>query len=355
MKSRILVAGIVCCIGASLASCASSSDSGSGKAHLTVACPASVYADAFKKDIIPGFEKKYNVDVSYVAESSGPIVAQLKAQGNNPKYDVVCLSGINQLDAEKSSLLSDIDPSIVTNANAKNLRNYGFQNDDGKAVAWSVFFVGLSYDAAAIKKLGAPVPTSWNDLLNPKYKGQIGLLPWVVYGQMALQMLAIANGGGLNNMDPGFKAMAQISKNGATFIPATDFTQLYSQGDIVAAPWSNSSVLTTVQNTGLPLKFVYPKEGTAVYPLTAAVVKGTSQQKLSQEFVNYMLSPDIQTVVAKDMNVCPIVNGLSLPSALADSVGYSSYGKHKFVTTDFNVWAENSDAWLKLWNAEIQK
>lgn len=353
MRSKKLAAGAGAAVTALLlvtTSC--TSDPGGERIRpLNVSCFASVYADVFENDIIPGFEKEFGVDVNYIAQSSGPAVAQMKAQVNDPQIDLACLTGMDRLEAERSELLADVDESIVTN-NA-NVRDFGFSSS-GQTIDWSVFFLGLSYDEDAIERLGIDPPKSWNDLLKPEFEGQIGLTDFALYGQLALQMMAETNGGGLDDMDPGFAAMTKLSDGGAIFT-GTDFTQLYSQGEIVAAPWSNSSVLTTVQATDLPIVFVFPEEGTATYPASMAAVKGSPHAETAQKFLNYMLTPEVQKLVAEKLNLSPTVDGLDLPTDLADAVGYSGFDEKKLVTTDFTVWAENGEAWRERWNSEVQR
>jgi putative spermidine/putrescine transport system substrate-binding protein len=319
---------------------------------MNISCYSGAYAAAFKQYVIPQFEKDHNVKIVYSEASSEPTLTKLQAQKASPQIDLACVSSGISAKAKKLGLLEKNDPAIVTNA-AK-LRAYAKDKDD-IGIAWGTLAMGISYDPEQYKNAGLEPPKSWNDLLNPKNEGHLSFSDFTgTYGPFTLIMMAKANGGSQGDIDPGFKAMADMSKLAVT-IAGTDFTQLYSQKEIWVAPWANSDVSTVVKKTGLPLEFVFPTEGSPAIITNMAVVKNAPNPELAQEFLNYMLSPEVQAIIANDFNVAPTVDGLDLPKDLANKVGYSEEYSKRLMALDYDKLAADLPAWTQRWLAEVQK
>jgi iron(III) transport system substrate-binding protein len=121
------------------------------------------YKDAFEK-ANPGIE------IVWVRDSTGIITARLLAEKSNPKADVVM--GV----AASSLALLDNEGMLVPYA-PKGLNRINPQYRDKKnPPAWvgmDVWGTAVCFNYREAAKRGIPQPKSWNDLLNPIYKGQI--------------------------------------------------------------------------------------------------------------------------------------------------------------------------------------
>jgi ABC-type Fe3+ transport system substrate-binding protein len=78
--------------------------------------------------------------------------------------------------------------------------------------------MGLVYNTKEASK-----PASYQDLLNPKYKGRVGIPTYGWVGNSWLQVLNKTLGGNEDNVDPGIKFLAElVRKNEAVIIENTD-------------------------------------------------------------------------------------------------------------------------------------
>lgn len=339
-------------LGSALLAAASVAAQAADPTTMNISCYSGAYAAAFKQHVIPQFEKDHNVKIIYSEASSEPTLTKLQAQKASPQIDLACISSGISAKAKGLGLLEKNDPAIVTNA--EKLRAYA-KDKDGIGIAWGTLAMGISYDPEQYKEAGLEPPKSWNDLLNPKNAGHLSFSDFTgTYGPFTLIMMAKANGGGQDNIDPGFKAMAEMSKLAVT-IAGTDFTQLYSQKEIWVAPWANSDVSTVIKKTGLPLEFVFPTEGAPAIITNMAAVKNAPNAKLAQEFLNYVLSPEVQTIIANEFNVAPTIDGLDLPKDVADRVGYSEEFSKRLMAFDYDKLAADLPGWTQRWLAEVQK
>ncbi len=170
----------------------------------------------------------------------------------------------------------------------------------GKAVGYGFYGTGLGYNKEVFAKNGWAAPTSWKDLEDPKYKGVVSIGPISGYGIEALLMLNRANGGNETNIEPGFQAMAEkVAPNVMAWeaSPAT-LGQMMLSGEAALVVWGSIRVQPLIDQ-GAPVGFVYPKEGALQAMGAACVIKGGSQSKLAEQFLETLLSPDAQTNIAK--------------------------------------------------------
>jgi putative spermidine/putrescine transport system substrate-binding protein len=133
--------------------------------------------------------------------------------------------GLAVLQAEANFLalggcLQDYDLDICTNY--KDIIDSAKEPPRGPLKNWFSPFVlivmGLVYNTKEASK-----PASYQDLLNPKYKGRVGIPAYGWVGNSWLQVLNKTLGGDEDNVDPGIKFLAElVKKNDAVVIENTD-------------------------------------------------------------------------------------------------------------------------------------
>jgi putative spermidine/putrescine transport system substrate-binding protein len=155
---------------------------------------------------------------------------------------------------------------------------------------------------------GWPIPTSWNDLKDPKFKKLLVIPPINnTYGLYTLMMYARMNGGGETNIEPGFKVMKEeINPNVLVYEPSPGkMTELFQSGQGAIAVWGTGRV-QAFANTGFPVDFIYPKEGAPILLASACPVAKDGADPLVHEFIKHMVSADVQTALAKEMGNGPV-------------------------------------------------
>jgi putative spermidine/putrescine transport system substrate-binding protein len=317
---------------------------------LYVAGYGGSYETILRNKVFPAFEKAHNTHIEYVAGNSTDSLAKLQAQKGHPDLDVAIMDDGPMYQAKQLGFCAKIQPG----PNYANVYKIAHMGDD--AVATGIVATGLAYDAKAYQKLGWKPPESWLDLANPKYKGKVAM-PGIdnTYGLQALIMYARLNGGGVNNINPGFDYMTKkIAPNMLTFESSPGrMSELFQSGEIVAAIWGSGRV-NALADTGFPIKFVYPKEGAMALFTAECPVKGARHEKLAQEFVDYMLSPDVQKDIA-DAGNGPVNKTVQLAPAVAARVPYGPKQIEKLVATDWSKVNPQRDAWTKRWNRQVER
>jgi putative spermidine/putrescine transport system substrate-binding protein len=201
-----------------------------------------------------------------------------------------------------------------------------------------------------------PAPTSWNDLKDPKYRKKLVVPPMNnTYGLQTVIMMARLNGGGEKNIDPGFKVMRDdVAPNVLTFeAQPGKMTELFQSGQAVFGVWGSGRV-KAFQDTGFPVEFVYPKEGAMALGISACPVAKPNASPLAQEFIAFMLSPEIQVVHAKGAGAGPVNKKAELPPELQKGLPYGD-AVGKLLTVDWDTVNANRTAWNNRWTREIER
>jgi len=149
----------------------SSAASGSTQTKLTGALvPLVIYAahDA-SQPMSDAFTKATGVPVKLVQDSTGPLLAKIQAEANNPQWHLLWADGAEaaaSLD-QQGLLLKGYAPAVPLTALGTSV-----QPQDKSYIPTGLTIAGtIVYDAS---KVPTP-PTSWQDLLKPEWKGLVGM------------------------------------------------------------------------------------------------------------------------------------------------------------------------------------
>jgi putative spermidine/putrescine transport system substrate-binding protein len=168
-------------------------------------------------------------------------------------------------------------------------------------------------------------------------------------------MMARLNGGGEKNIDPGFKVMKdEIAPNVLAFEPQPGkMTELFQSGQVVVGVWGSGRV-KAFQDTGFPVEFVYPKEGAIALGISGCPVAKPNASPLAQEFLAFMLSPEIQAVHAKGAGAGPVNKKTALSADLQKGLPYGD-AVSKLIAVDWDTINANRTNWNNRWTREIER
>ena len=136
------------------------------------------------------------------------------------------------------------------------------------------------------------VPQVWADLLKPEYKGQVALAgdPRAsAQAQMSVYAAALANGGSLDNVQPGLEFFKKLNEAG-NFVPVIAKQATVAKGETpVIMRWDYNSLADAASLAGNPeIATVIPKDGVlaGVYiQAISAYAPHPNAAKLWQEFL----------------------------------------------------------------------
>jgi putative spermidine/putrescine transport system substrate-binding protein len=305
----------------------------------------------YRQKIIPPFEKAHDVKIVYVAGNSSDTLAKLQAQKGHQQINVAVMDDGPMYQAMQLGLCAKVDDAPVM----KDL--YPLARLGPTAVGVGMVATGIGYNEEAFKKLGLPAPDSWQALTDKRLKGKLGVPPITnTYGLHTLVMLARLNGGGEKNIDPGFNAMTkQVAPDVLSWAPTPgEMDGLMQAGDVIMAPYGSGRAVA-LQNTGFPLKFVYPKEGGVALQVAACALAENAQPKLSQEFIQYLLSPEVQAMQAQAIGLGPVNKTVKLTPEIAARVPYGPEQVSKLTAMDWTTINQHRAEWTERWNRSVER
>lgn len=310
----------------------------------------SVYAfaqDDFKTIVYDPFEAKCGCKLVVETGNSVERIAKMEANKANPVIDMAVVSMADALSASRKDLIDKIDTSKL--ANFDKLYDVAKDpNGDGMSVGYTFYATSIAYRSDKMKI------ESWADLLKPEYVGHVAF-PNVTtnQGPPALFMLGKAIGKDTPDLKGAIAAVGEKKDDIVTFYEkSSQLVQLMQQEEIWAAPigrfsWAGFTKLD------VPVAWATPKEGQTGGMNVMVLTKGSKNQDLALQFMDFWLSTDIQTQLAEKLVDSPANKEVKLSEAAANNLTYGEDTAKSLKLIPSAVALDNRDAWLKEWNSTV--
>ena len=286
-----------------------------------------VYTSLNTKDSIPikdAFEKKYSVKLVLWRSSSEKVLqrAVTEARAGRFAFDVMETNGPEMEAAYREKLLEPF-----TSPYFKDLPPEAFPSHR-HYVADRFNFFTIGYNTNLVKP--EDVPNSYDDLLQPKWAGKIGL-----EGSDVDWFAAMVKAMGEQKGIAFFRKLAEQKpqlRTGHTLI-----AELVASGEIplVAAIYNHNVERLTLKGAPIRWKALDPTFGRQN---AIGVARNAPHPAAAMLFVDFMLSPDGQQLI-KERNRVP-----------ANRAVDTSLNKFKFRMIDSEITLDQADKWEKLWS-----
>jgi iron(III) transport system substrate-binding protein len=189
----------------------------------------------------------------------------------------------------------------------------------------------------------ADYPKKWADLLNPKYKGMIGM-PHLDAGGSALALYAFWR----NKVDP--KAWEKLAANEpriqATAIPVQNDLQ---RGRTSVATVGASGMLQLIEDKA-PIKIIIPEEGLVAFGAMGNVAKSAKNPNAAKVWVNYVTSKYGSTLMSKTGSY-----GTHIDAPAPRSGQYVFPPQDQVYTLSIDEWSKIVENYPKEWRDAFEK
>ena len=301
--------------------------------------------DLLKENIFTPFEEKYGVDV--VLEVGNNSERLTKLQNNpNSNIDLMYLAESFAEQGIESDLFEKVDYSKIPNS--KELIEVAKKTvDRGFGPAYTVNSIGIVVDTSA----GIEVNT-WEDLWKPELKGKIAIPDITTTNGAAVVDIAATKAGvdiTEDNGEAAFKELEKLKPNVVkTYSKSSDLANMFSSGEIVAAIASDFA-FETIQKAKPEVINVIPESGTYLNFNNININANSKNKDLAYEFINYVLSDEVQERAAKALNDAPINTDVKLNEEDAKNLAYGDIVKNA-KTIDYKVVNPLMNDWINKWN-----
>ncbi len=292
------------------------------------------------KRLLAAFTKDTGVAVQMVFLSSGPAMSRIEAEKAHPQADVwFGAPSENHILAKERGLT---EPYATPNAPALPDQ---FKDKEGywHAIYTNPLAFGVRTDILERRK--APVPTSWEDLKNPAYKGLIQMPSPQSSGTAYSVILTLIQQRGedaafdyLKAMNPNIQTYTQsgTAPSGALGVGETPLAIQFTPGFLKLA------------DEGYPVKVVFPSEGVGYEVASMSILKGAQNTGDAKKLVDWMTSKAGQSALG-------VAKTYFLPvrTDVSAGAGITALDQIKLIPVDSGFAAQNKKRLIDRWAKQV--
>ena len=155
---------------------------------------------------------------------------------------------------------------------------------------------GIYCNKNVLERLQLPLPQSWSDLANPKYKSWIGAANPANSGSAHMSYEIILQAYGWNT---GWDLLESISRNVRFFSNfGAEVPQDVSNGELACGFSIDSTAEQQIKIVGPSIGvFILPNDAALLSPDIVSIIKNAPQRALAKEFLDFLLSEDGQKLL----------------------------------------------------------
>jgi iron(III) transport system substrate-binding protein len=243
--------------------------------------------DTVNKLVAEGFKKETGTTVNVVSTGSGVLFRRIASEAANPQADVIW--GVSSALLKQNGKF--FQPYAVKGREAVPAE---YRDPNNLWIGTNLQVVTINQNTKAIDP--ASGPKTWQDLLDPKWKGKIA------YTDPANSGFSYAAATGLltywGDNDAAWSKFSSLVANAKILNRSTLVFDGNGSGEYPIGIALEYAGYLWAHN-GAPVKVTYPTEGTVALAEGAAVVKGAPETDAGQALVDYLASKSTQEMLFK--------------------------------------------------------
>jgi len=292
-------------------------------------------------ELFDAFAEEVNANVEFLSMSSGEVIARVEAEGGKPMADLWFGGGLDAFMAAKDAgLLEQYVPKEVDKIDSR------FVDSDNYWIAKGLTVVGFLVNEEYLKEKGLEVPTTWAELADPKYKGEIIMsnpaISGTNYGAVKgiLDMMGEEEGWAyLEKLNENIPFYGKRGKDPEEKVVAGEFA-------IGIVPADKASFDVAEKNN---LRVIYPEDGIPWVPEGVAIFKGGDGVDIAKAFIDFMLRDENQKLLAE-------LDGKDSAQMIKEGIeGYDlGLPKDKLIDQDISTFGTMREEILSRWEQLTQ-
>mgnify|MGYP001738020081 FL=1 len=287
------------------------------------------------KKLFDKFAQETNCKVEFLSMSSGEVISRTKAEGK-PMADLWFGGGVDAFIAAKNDgLLEQYE------AKGSDKIKEGFKDKDNYWISKGITVVGFLVNDSVAKEKGYDIPKKWEDLTDPKYKGQIIMSNPAISGTNYGAVKGILDQKGT---EKGWEYWTAFNKNVDFYSKRGKDPQektVAGEFGIGIIPVDKSAFDAAKKNN---LTVVYPEDGIPWIPEGVAIFKNSQATDIAKAFEDYILKPENQQLIAE-------LDGKDGAQMVIDGAKGADLGlpKDRLMKEDLSTFGSERDSILKKW------
>ena len=301
---------------------------------------------AFEENELKDFWEQFRKDLpdlaakaSYIRASTGPIMARVEAERANPQADVIWGVFNDYLTAAARKGL--LEPYVAKESDRIPAR---FKHPENMWQGVTLLTVAFAVNTRRMQELRLQPPRTWDDLLDPRYKGHIVMsnpsTSGTAYLLLASHVRRLGEDRAFEYYERLDKNLAQVTKSGG------------APGRMAAAGETPIGIalayeVEVARKQGAPLEVIHPTDGVAWTFEGNALVKGARNPQNARRFLDWAVSRSAMEAYAKWRG-----SGITRTDVAVSGPRITDL---RLIDLDF-VWAaENKDRLVKKWQEKFSR
>lgn len=278
--------------------------------------------------IVKEFQDRTGIKVELVQGGTGELLSRVSAEAKNPGADIFWGGGAESLEA----FGENFEPYITKE---DEMIPDVFKSETGVWTGFSALPMVIMYNEDMVEE--SDVPASWEALKDEKWKGKIAFTDpsksGSSYTQLVTMLTAYEDDGdnGWNFVNDLVANMDGTILSGSSMVPKG-----VADGEFPVGITLEEAAYRYIAG-GAPVNVTYPEEGTSAVPDGVALVKDAKNTESAQEFIDFLVSKEVQEMIVEDFSRRAIRDDVDPPE------GLMAFDEIPLVEYDFQWSADNKE------------
>lgn len=314
-----------------------------GRQRLVVYAYSSFPAD----EIAEAFEEKYDAELLFVAPGGGgAILSRLVTELDTGGTEADVFLGLADTSIPRAlqhDVFEPYDPNLLTNL--KDIPTDLLIDPTRHVLPFDYGYISLVYHPERLGSIA--LPESLEDLTDPRFKDKIIMMDANSSTGQAFLMWTIAEFGEDGYLDYWRRLLPNLLT--ITNSWSTGY-QMFENGEApIILSYATDRVVAAVYGSE-PVHAILTPKGQAYQQLEMmGIVKGTKQRELAHAFLDYILSPEVQSLLPTTNLMIPANPKAPLPAVFTDNFK----APESPVLLEPELVDANLDQWLSDWSRVI--
>lgn len=306
--------------------------------------------DKLNANIVEPFKKICGCDIVFETGNNADRLNKLKLRGGKG-VDVIYLTDSYSQIGIAEGLFQKVDAAKLTNL--ADLYDLAKDPQGGYGPAYTIGRVGIVYDAAKVN----PAISSWNDLWREDLKSAVTLpgITTTAGPMVVLQAAKHAGADAFSDTDKAFAAIEALKPNVAkNYNTGSELVNLISTGEAKVAI-AQDFTLVSMKAAVPTMTWASLPDGDIATLNTVNIPAGSENVELAHQFINFILSKDVQQIEAEQGVDAPVSTKVSLTPEQAKIWTYGADMIAKLNRLDYVKLNEAKTDWIDGWNEIFSK
>ncbi len=301
--------------------------------------------DKLNEFIVEPFQEQCGCEIVFETGNSADRLGKIQVRGGSG-VDLIYLPDSFAQQGIELGLFQPIDRSKIPNI--EGLYDFAQAPQGEYGPAYTLGRVGIVYDSAAVSE---PI-TSWNDLWREDLANSVSL-PGITTTAGPMVVMLAGDRAGVSAFDDADTAFAEVEaikpnvlKNYNT---GSEMINLFSTGEI-SVSLAQDFALGRLQDAVPTVVWADLEDGDIATLNTINIPTGAANVERAHEFINFVLDPELQRVLAENGVDAPAVEAVELTPEAAALWTYGAEQVGSLKRIDYAAMNAAKPGWIEMWN-----